>query len=123
MGRLAVLIARWTDMDPIKVSIKLYQVLYLVQGSGIAAILIFAILWMLATCSGCATGHEAPALLIEKRFDLSEEISRITLKMRQAGCFPKDVHVSYTNPTSYTVQISGPYYEKFDTNKLKGKRK
>lgn len=93
------------------------------QGSGIAAILIFAILWMLATCSGCAAGHEAPALLIEKRFDLSEEISRITLKMRQAGCFPKDVHVSYTNPTSYTVQISGPYYEKFDMNKLKGERK
>ena len=66
------------------------------------------------------TGLNAP-----KGFDtaVAEEISRITSQMRSAGCFPKDVHVSYTNPTSYTVQVSGPYYEKFDTNKLKGERK
>ena len=122
MGRFTVLIRKLTGWDEIRFRLKIYRALMLAQCSGAFAIVLFIILWLLAT-TGCVSNDRCNECVVKTHFNLSEEISRITSQMRSAGCFPKDVHVSYTNPTSYSVQVSGPYYEKFDTNKLKGERK
>lgn len=123
MGRFAVLIQRLTGWDEVKVRLKLWRALVLAESSGLFAVILFVVLWVLAATSGCAHSQQLKSRPHQGRFNLSLEISRITAQMRRAGCFPKDVHVSYMNPTSYTVSVSGAYYERYDTNNVEGVKK
>lgn len=123
MGKFAVLMQKLTGWDEAKVRLKLWRALVLAECSGVYAVIVFVILWILAATSGCAYGPQLESRPHQGKFNLSLEISRITLQMRRAGCFPKDVHVSYMNPTSYTVSVSGAYYERYDTNNIEGVKK
>lgn len=123
MGRFAVLIQRLTGWDEVKVRLKLWRALVLAESSGLFAVILFVVLWVLAATSGCAHDQQLKNRPYQGRLNLSLEISRITAQMRRAGCFPKDVHVSYMNPTSYTVSVSGAYYERYDTNNVEGVKK
>lgn len=123
MGRFAVLIQRLTGWDEVKVRLKLWRALVLAESSGLFAVILFVVLWLLAATSGCAHAPPQERREPQGRFNLSLEISRITSQMRRAGCFPKDVNVAYMNPTSYTVSVSGAYYERYDTNNVEGVKK
>ena len=84
------------------------------------AAIIFAILWALANCGGCATTVQAGTALREEAVapqPLSSRLSGMMEEMRRAGCWPTEFSVSFTSPTNYSVSVSGKYYDALDRNR------
>ena len=85
------------------------------------AAILFAILWVVANCcAGCANespsapkreADAVPAML------LSERLSGMMEEMRKAGCWPMEFGLVWSNPTNYSVSVSGKYYDAFDRNR------
>ena len=120
MGRFAVLIQRLTGWDEAKVQLKIWRTQIFIACTCFYAIALFILLWMIAAVSGCSYAGSPTIPAIHENREISVKISRITSQMRRSGCFPKDVNVSYMNPTSYTISVSGFYYERYDTNNVEG---
>ena len=102
------------ENDMIKWQLRLLRAIHVLYCSGALAAILFVILWLLAT-TGCASVRETQPVAAEpdaQPMALGEEIDRVTHEMRRAGCWAKDVSVSYTGPTTYVISVSGPYYEK-----------
>ena len=86
------------------------------------AAILFAILWVIANCcAGCAsgrndTGREEPVAAMADE-PLSLRLSRMTEEMRKAGCWPMEFGLVWSNPTNYSISVSGKYYDALDRNR------
>lgn len=83
------------------------------------AAILFAILWVIANCSGCASevGAAFPATRAETKENLSLRLSTMMAEMRKAGCWPTAFSLTYSCPTNYSISISGKYYDALDLNR------
>ena len=86
------------------------------------AAILFAILWVIANCcAGCAsgrndTGREEPVAAMADE-PLSLRLSRMMEEMRKAGCWPMEFGLVWSNPTNYSISVSGKYYDALDRNR------
>ena len=105
-------------MDRDKLYDFLFRVWWWARVYVIYAMILFAILWGIASFSGCAndvtTAPFAPPAHSEP---LSLRLSAMMAEMREAGCWPMAFSIAYTNPTNYSISISGKYYDALDRNR------
>lgn len=107
------------EYDKIKWRIRLYRALNTLYCSGALALIVFVVLWLMVLMSGCASARDVcrePSAVVEGR-SLSGDISHLMVEMERAGCWAKEVSVSYSGPTSYVISASGPYYTLRDKNR------
>jgi len=95
----------------------MYRILWWARVYAIYAAILFAILWAIANCSGCANGKTAPAADAVRHENLSLRLSTMMAEMREAGCWPLTFSIDYASPTNYTISISGKYYDALDLNR------
>ncbi len=100
---------------------KFYELLFRIwwwaRVYAIYAAILFAILWGIASFSGCANDAAAPAAQPVHHEALSLRLSAVMEEMREAGCWPMTFSVAYTNPTNYSISVSGKYYDALDRNR------
>lgn len=88
------------------------------------AAILFAILWVIANCcfgcaslrSGTAREREHTTVAIPDE-PLSMRLSRMMEEMRKAGCWPMEFGLVWSNPTNYSISVSGKYYDALDRNR------
>lgn len=101
---------------------KLGRVWWWIKVYAAEAVVIAIILYAIAVNSGCTNTVAECSAKAErpagsgKPLDISMDISRIVREMKNSGCYPTGVGVSYTNPTSYSISVSAKYYDALDTN-------
>lgn len=107
------------EYEKMKWMIRFYRALNTLYCSGALALIVFMVLWLMVMMSGCASGGtvRAEAASVPPARSLSSDITFLMVEMERAGCWAKDVSVSYAGPTSYVISASGPYYTRKDQNR------
>ena len=109
-------------MDREKIHELMFRLWWWSRVYALYAAILFAILWVVANCcAGCASGRndtgrkETVATVADE--PLSLRLSRMMEEMRKAGCWPMEFGLVWSNPTNYSVSVSGKYYDAFDRNR------
>ena len=109
------------EMDREKIHELMFRLWWWARVYALYAAILFAILWVVANCcAGCANespsapkreADAVPAML------LSERLSGMMEEMRRAGCWPMEFGLVWSNPTNYSISVSGKYYDALDRNR------
>ena len=109
------------EMDREKIHELMFRLWWWARVYALYAAIVFAILWVVANCcAGCANespsapkreADAVPAML------LSERLSGMMEEMRRAGCWPMEFGLVWSNPTNYSISVSGKYYDALDRNR------
>ncbi len=111
-------------MDREKIRELMFRIWWWARVYALYAAILFAILWVIANCcSGCASPQkgtarerESPTVAIPDE-PLSMRLSRMMEEMRKAGCWPMEFGLVWSNPTNYSISVSGKYYDALDQNR------
>lgn len=105
-----------------KIHELMFRLLWWARVYALYALILFAILWAVANCcSGCTSGRndtgrdESVAAVAD--VSLSLRLSRMMEEMRKAGCWPMEFGLVWSNPTNYSISVSGKYYDALDRNR------
>lgn len=108
-------------MDREKIRELMFRAWWWARVYALYAAILFAILWAVANCcSGCTsgrngTGREGAVAAADE--PLSLRLSRMMEEMRKAGCWPMEFGLVWSNPTNYSISVSGKYYDALDRNR------